>query len=274
VIDTVNDLDNVLFEISNEGELGSLGWQYQLVNYIKDYEAGRIDGVIRKQHPVGMTALWTTDNEVLSRSAADWISPGATSSDSPSDPYIGDPPAADGHKVSILDSDHLFFEMMLNNPTAARNWVWKSFTRGHNPILMDNIFEDSTGRAVPPTLRDSGYRAAREAMGHTRRYANAMNLIAMVPRGDLTSTRYALAKPGSEYLIYQPASGPFTVHLTAGAYDYEWFNPASGKVDSSGTVTAADGERSFTPPFSGDAVLHLKNSTGSRTLALSFRLGN
>jgi hypothetical protein len=53
VIDTVNDLDNVLFEISNEGEPNSVGWQFQMIKYIKDYEAGRVDGIVRKQHPVG-----------------------------------------------------------------------------------------------------------------------------------------------------------------------------------------------------------------------------
>jgi hypothetical protein len=270
VIDTVNDLDNVLFEISNEGESNSVEWQYQLVNYIKAYEAGRVDGVVRKQHVVGMTALWTTDNEALSRSAADWISPGAIASDSP-DIYVTDPPAADGQKVTILDSDHLFFDMMLNDPTAARSWVWKSFTRGYNPILMDNIFEDTTGRAVPPT-RDAGFIAAREAMGDTRRYADKIGLSAMLPRGDLTSTGYALANPGSEYLIYQPASGPLTVHLTVGAYDYEWFNPSSGKIYSTGAVTVADDERSFTPPFAGGAMLYLKNSAVTEKPAPSLPL--
>jgi hypothetical protein len=260
VIDTVNDLDNVLFEISNEGELSSVAWQYQLVNYIKDYEAGRIDGVVRKQHPVGMTALWTTDNSALFRSVADWISPGAMIFDDPlRDPYIGDPPAADGSKVSILDSDHLFFDLIVDNPKLARNWVWKSFLRGHNPILMDNIFDDSTGRAVAPVLRDRGFIAARAALGHTRRYANTMNLLAMLPRGEFTSTGYALAKPDAEYIIYQPLAEPFTVNLASGTYAYEWFNPSSGTVYSTGSISVADGNNSFVAPFDGDAVLYLKN---------------
>jgi hypothetical protein len=35
VIDTVADLDNVLFEISNESESNSTAWQSQLVSYIR-----------------------------------------------------------------------------------------------------------------------------------------------------------------------------------------------------------------------------------------------
>jgi hypothetical protein len=260
VIDTVNDLDHVLFEISNEGDLSSLAWQFQLVNFIKDYEAGLIDGVLRKQHPVGMTALRTTDNAALSRSAADWISPGAVNADDPAASYISDPPAADGNKVSILDSDHLFLELMVGNPTAAREWVWKSFLRGHNPILMDNIFNDSTGRAFSLTTHDAGFAAARAAMGHTLRYAKTMNLIAMPPRGDLSSTGYALANPGSEYIVYQPRFESFTINLVAGTYSYEWFNPSSGALYSKGSITVEAGNRSFIPPFDGDAVLYLKKA--------------
>ena len=57
-------------------------------------------------------------------------------------------------------------------------------------------------------------------MGDTLRYTEPMQLIAMTPRGDLTSTGYALANPGQDYLVLQldePAK-PFTVTLAAGSY--------------------------------------------------------
>ena len=260
VVDAVNDLDNVLFEISNEGELSSVPWQYQIIDYLKEYETGRTDGVARKQHPIGMTGLGTTDNSALLRSSADWISPGAIYFDRPQqEPYVNDPPVADGSKISILDSDHLFFNAMLEDDKGSRSWVWKSFLRGHNPILMDNIFVDSTGRGVPATLYSGGFVAARAAMGDTRRYANKINLAAMMPRTDLSSTGYALISPASEYLVYQPHDGPFTVSLENGSYTYEWFDPASRKTYPEGSVTVVDGETSFTAPFTGDAVLYLRN---------------
>ena len=55
-------------------------------------------------------------------------------------------------------------------------------------------------------------------MGDTLRYAQKMNLISMEPRGELTSTGYALANPGEEYLILQPNDSlePLTVRLEAG----------------------------------------------------------
>ena len=51
VIDTVGDLDNVLYEIANESELSSTEWQYHWIRTIREYEAER-----PKQHPVGMTS--------------------------------------------------------------------------------------------------------------------------------------------------------------------------------------------------------------------------
>ena len=50
VLETMNDLDNVLFEISNENHPASTEWQYHMIRFIKDYE--KESG---NQHPVGMT---------------------------------------------------------------------------------------------------------------------------------------------------------------------------------------------------------------------------
>ncbi|KKW21277.1 MAG: hypothetical protein UY62_C0028G0003 [Parcubacteria group bacterium GW2011_GWF2_50_9] len=52
-------------------------------------------------------------------------------------------------------------------------------------------------------------------MGHTKIYADKMNLAAMTPRGNLSSTGFALANPGEEYLVYQKANSGFTVNLPA-----------------------------------------------------------
>ena len=54
VVDTVNDLDNVLYEAANEaGSPYSDSWQVRVVNYVKQYESSK-----PKQHPVGMTFQW------------------------------------------------------------------------------------------------------------------------------------------------------------------------------------------------------------------------
>ena len=239
VIDTVNDLDNVLYEISNESGPGSTAWQTHFISYIKSYEAGK-----PYQHPVGMTGqLPNGSNPVLFGSQADWISP--NNSDNP---YGSDPPAATGSKVILLDTDHF--------GSVTPPWVWKSFTRGYNPILMD---WDN-----PPLLVSSPWYSAateetlRKYMGYTVHYAQQLDLAKVFPHGELASTGYALANPGYQYLVYQPSGGAFTVNLAgiANTFAVEWFNPATGSAVA-GVSVSGGSNKSFTPPFSGEAVLYL-----------------
>jgi hypothetical protein len=71
VIDTVNQFDNVLYEISNENHPASTPWQYHLIRFIHQYEAGK-----PKHHPAGMTFQYQGgSNQTLFDSPADWISP-------------------------------------------------------------------------------------------------------------------------------------------------------------------------------------------------------
>jgi hypothetical protein len=118
VVDTVNDLDNVLYEISNESEYG-VDWHNHLATVIHDYEKQK-----PKRHPVGITGGGPTNEELFS-GPADWISPAKWT----------DLPKNEGRKVVIADTDHL--------GSVDRTWVWRSFLRGHNPILMDWMHKPS-----------------------------------------------------------------------------------------------------------------------------------
>lgn len=241
VIDTVNDLDNVLYEISNESHGGSETWQYYMIDVIRQYEAG-----LPKQHPVGMTVEWPGGgNNDLFNSDADWISPNE---------YF-DPPPSDGSKVIIADTDHIW------GIGGDRQWAWKSFTRGINPIFMDQYDDGYKLDGGGYDMNNPNDVSLRQNMGYTRSYADRVNLAAMTPRGDLCSTTYCLANPaesGAEYIVYAPNGGSFTVDLsaTAGTLNVEWFNPATGAA-TTGTTADGGATRSFSAPFSGDAVLYL-----------------
>lgn len=256
VIDTVNDLDNVLYEIGNELVRSSILWQHHMIDLIHDYEASK-----PRQHPVGMTStgsVGTGDplitNAELLASPAEWIAPHVE----PGQNYSEDPPAATGAKVIVSDTDHLADVLCTANASLIRNWAWKTFARGGNLLWME-----ATQQVIPGVVDECqdtghpGFPVARAVMGHVRAYADEMNLADMIPRGDLASTGYALANLGFEYLVYQPGSGAFTVDLEAGLYSFEWFNPATGQVVESGTVAVPGGSRNFTPPFNGKAVLYL-----------------
>jgi hypothetical protein len=233
VVETVNRFDNVLYEVANETTvIGSKAWQYHFIRFLNKLQAEK-----RLRHPVGMTVADTeVNNAALFASAAQWISPGTQGG------YQDDPPAAEGKKVILSDTDHLW------GVGGDADWVWKSFLRGLNPIYMDPLFEEAKHEAV------------RKAMGQTWRLAAKMNLAQMTPHPDLCSTGYCLAAPGKEYLIYQLGKGAFTVTLTAGAYEAEWLDPQADLLWPKQRIESSGGQETFTPPTKGQAVLHLKRT--------------
>ena len=238
VIDTVNDLDNVLYEISNENHPPSTDWQYHMINFIHEDEKTK-----PKQHPVGMTFQYQGgSNQALFDSPADWISP------NPEGGYRDDPPAATGKKVVLNDTDHLW------GIGGNQAWVWKSVTRGLNPLFMDPYDGLILGKKFDPQ-----FDPVRRSLGYARRCAERMNLAAMTPRGDLASTKFCLANPGKEYLVYLPQGGEATVDLSKakGKLAVEWFDPTKGTPHEADAVEGG-AARSLRAPFDGDAVLYLK----------------
>jgi hypothetical protein len=276
VIDTVNDLDNVLYELSNESpgdnpatsEMdGSKDWQYHMIQFVKDYESAK-----PKQHPVGMTWEWLNgNNQFLYDSPADWISLGGAGN---LDTYS--PPVADGSKVILADTDHLC------GICGNRQWVWKSFTRGENPIFMDIYDNATSSRGMPFSNPAEG--EVRLNLRYVRSYADRMNLTSMTPQPGLCSTGYCLANAssdGAEYLMFLPAGAKVAnllskwdinknplialpsdskvdVDLSNSPVDLmvEWFNPADGTIVND-TAVQGGVPQSFTAPFSGDAVLYI-----------------
>ena len=239
VIDTVNDFDNVLYEISNENHPPSTPWQYHMIRYIKAVEKNR-----KNQHPVGMTFQYRGgSNETLFKSPADWISPNAEGG------YRDDPPAADGRKVVITDTDHLW------GIGGNHKWVWKSFTRGMNVLFMDPY----DGLVLKKSYDPEWAEPLRKSLGYARAYALRMNLIDMKPE-NLASSHYCLANRGEEYLVYLPDSTHVQVDLkdVTGSVEVEWFDPVTGdRIE--GEPVAGGTACTFESPFeSEDAVLYLK----------------
>ena len=223
VIDTVNDLDNVLYEISNEdtGGTANTAWQVHFITLIHKYEATKLN-----QHPVGMTQQYPAGNEAdLLHSPADWISPGSRV-------LMGD-----GHKVVLNDTDHSYFWISLkaDGLAAQRAWVWENFTRGNQCLFMDPYLDPShdPGRNNPADGQPDPYwDTICAAMGQSLHYATRMDLAKMLPRGDLASSGLCLADPGHEYLVYLPKGGEATVDLSgsAGELAVEWMDAEQGTV--------------------------------------------
>ncbi|HEX7254645.1 MAG TPA: DUF6298 domain-containing protein [Gaiellaceae bacterium] len=232
VVDTVNAFDNVLYEIANESGAFSTAWQYHMIRVVQRHQARK-----KKRHPVGMTYQNPHGtNATLYSSPAGWVSPAGGR------PFLSNPPVADGKRVSLSDTDHHC------GICGDRHFPWTQFTRGHNPIFMDPMDGDPEREQI------------RWAMGHTRHYALRMNLAASRPRPDLASTGFCLAVPGSEYLVYQPRSGAFSVDLRAASRPFrvEWFEPSTGRRWFSRVAGGA--HRTLTPPVGTPVVLYLRRA--------------
>jgi len=242
VIETVGDLDHVLYEISNENHPASTEWQVHMIRFIKELERGK-----PQRHPVGMTFQFQGgSNQTLFDSPADWISP------NPEGGYKDDPPASDGRKVILNDTDHLW-GIGGNAP-----WVWKSFLRGHHPLFMDPY----DGKVLAKPF-DPEFEPVRRSLGQTLRFAERLDLATMLPTKDLASSGYCLASPGRAYLIYLPEGKAVDVELcqASGTFAVEWFHPDSNRVKLGESVEGG-APVTFESPFdTEDAVLLLQKES-------------
>jgi hypothetical protein len=248
VIDTVGDLDSVLYEIANEAGVYSTDWQYRMIRFIKRYESTR-----PKQHPVGMTVQIPgghRNNAVLFEGPADWISPNREGG------YGTDPPPADGRKVIISDTDHHGAKPY----PQRRAWVWKSLFRGHHPIFLDMYPDQETrqlDRIDTPEL-DPQWEPIRRAMGLARALADRVDLTRLTPHSELASSAYCLADPGRTYLAYLPEGGKVRLDLSAapGRLSVTWLEARTKKSAPAGSIEGGAG-REFAAPTAGDKILHV-----------------
>ncbi len=115
-----------------------------------------------------------------------------------------------------------------------------------------------TDHLTGKTALDPRWEPIRKSMGYTLRYASKMDMASAKPHNDLASTKYCLASPGVDYLVYLPDGGEVIVDLSAasGTLAVEWFNPNTGETVAAGAI-AGGAEHDLEAPFEGDAVLHI-----------------
>jgi hypothetical protein len=233
-IDTLNDLPNVLWIVSEEAPAGSTWWNNHVISLVRQYEKGK-----PFQHPIGYAALDGSPDSILYNSNADWVAPSARVSPT-SSCGAGTPRC----KVNINDSDHSYFGMWNDTPQKNRNYAWENFLTGNQVLFMDPYLVDypRQQRNLPLTVRngigktpDPRWENFRNSLGYLLRYSRKLNLAGISPQSALCSTRYCLAQTspaGAEYLVYAPDGGPFNVDLSAmppsRSLAVEWFNPATG----------------------------------------------
>ena len=267
VIDTLNDLPNVLWIISEEAAPDTMWWENHQISHIHSYEASK-----PSQHAVGFGVMNDFNDTTITNSDADWISPDIKVS--PTSSCGSGTPRC---KVNINDSDHSNFGMWNASDVNNRAYAWQNFMNGNQVAFMDpyvvnyprenrnNCTSPVNGICSAPAARWDNFR---DNLGYIVKYSRKLNLANVTTQSSLCSQGPCLAQTpsvGAEYLVYALSGGTFTVNLAAmpssRTLSVEWLNPSTGAV-TTGAPVAAGATRSFTAPFSGDAVLYLVDSAG------------
>ena len=221
IIDTVNPLDNIFYEIANE--LYAPEWQIDMIGFIKKYEKTK-----PKQHlvlfsPGGRLAdgKWKViaKNKVTDSNADCFACMGNWDSRA-----FGKkkPPINNTGKPGIIDLDHI---KPGSNDVA---YLWTAFTRGYHFCLYETPYDH-------PEAESPEWENIRYNIGKSVEYAQKMDLANMKPRPDLSSTKFCLAKEGCEYIIYQQSKSEFTVSglEPAKRYNLEWYAAEKNQSESS-----------------------------------------
>jgi collagenase-like protein with putative collagen-binding domain len=271
VIDTINDLPNVLWIVSEEAPANSTWWNDHQISHVRSYESKK-----PHQHPIGYAALIKSPDTTIYNSDADWVAPQARIS-----PVTSCGSGKPRCKVNINDSDHSYFGMWNETAQQNRNFAWQNFMTGNQVLFMDPYVvyypREHRNVCVSPTnaicsAPDARWDNFRNNLGYILNYARKLNLARVTLRSSLCSTGYCLAQTpseGAEYLAYAPSGGSFTIDLSAMSssrkLSVEWFNPSTGAVMTGKPIPSGPSSQSFAPPFSGDALLYLVDTVGHAT---------
>ncbi len=245
VVETVADLGNAAYEIVNEDDATeeNSAWQDAVVDFIHATEAE-----LGQHHPVLRSMQWpgVESHEPIFASPAEMIALNSPAQHGFGfEDYRNDPPIADGRKVIVLDTDHLW------GIGGTVTWVWRAVMRGHNPIFMDP-WEDDFVVHGPFEV------GARDAMTVARELCDRFDFARFTPRTDVATTRFALrADDDGTIIAYEPNGEMFTVDLGSpdASFAVEWVHPTTGLGQRGAPVTG--GLVLLQPPFAvgGIAIL-------------------
>ncbi len=250
VIDTINEFDNVFFEIANE--LAAEPWQCKMIRFIREYEAAKPKQHLIYMSPGGRNRMgqWSRlTRKSLLEGPADLysVTRGWKAA------YRGNPPVEPGSKPVIMDMDHVAAdndgENDWNNSPAT---PWKLLTRGYHQCFYDHDY-------WKPGDNAARWETTRHDIGMAAYYASKMDLARMRPHNELATTQYCLANPGQEYLVFHAGTGAFTVEglLPNRRYQLEWYHIEERRIVPGEAFVATVETQSFAAPFENAVVLYM-----------------
>jgi hypothetical protein len=141
---------------------------------------------------------------------------------------------------------------------------------GTGAELRKKAWATAMGGAYVMVLRmtiDTTPLSDLRALGRVVTFFESTDINRMAPDDDLAfaGTEYVLAKPGDSYIAYASnLSGKMGIkNLTAGQYDFKWFDPVDGSTVNQKNVSVAGGSQSWSEPaaIGSEVALYLKRTS-------------
>jgi hypothetical protein len=244
VVDTLGDLPNIIWEVSNEAFPENIGfpWQIALANYITAYEQSK-----------GLTAHMVMPRDTLNHENT----PGYELHPDVGVIHSGMTAAHSWNKPLIANNDSAYEPY---TPDYRRNLAWAILTAGgHLDFFHFAMFRQST-------LDSQDVADGMRYVGYTRKFLDDLdvNLTGMSFADYLVTNGWCYARNGDEYIVYLMSGGSTTVWNLPALHTATWFNPRNG------VLSAAGAGPTFTAPDGNDWVLHIRTAIpGTFTLTAS-----
>lgn len=280
VIATTYDLNNVIYEITNElgaDQYGDLTFQNNVHDWIDEYvsAAGYPTHLIHMSPGGFPEYCWPWDGDSMAPEDlddnADVLSNASknncqnnwwdTTSEIYTNPKENKTDLYTGYTLRpiVNDSDHFMAASQDSYPSSPII----SLIRGYHYNIQDEPYDCNEIVNFPTSVlypacetNSTGWNNARYAAGRavwfTEQFANLVN---MVPQAQgvvetpsshaaPSSTGYCLydnTGEGADYLVYQPNDADIKVYLADGAYKYHWYNVDTATYSkNSGTLNICD----------------------------------
>jgi hypothetical protein len=233
VVDSVGDLPNIIYEISNEN-YSNPTWERQLADYLSEYELSK-----------GFDPHLVIPRDLPNHDSAGGKNndPTTTHAELVSNYSIDQPLIADND-----GGGHV-------NPDVRRKKAWAALTAGgHINYFHWAMYDESV-------LNSEDVADGMKNLGLLGQFLEdfEVNLQGMVPSDDLVSRGWCYAERDERYVIYLVNGGSTTVSDLPTNYSAIWFNPQLG------TSQTAIGGPDFVAPDSNDWVLLINKTTTSQT---------
>jgi hypothetical protein len=255
LIEELAPFSNVIYEMFNEGEWYDRALRRKHEQHFLAFFRARCANLLlsNSDHVAGNEPHADPNLDVVTLHPKGWIGQSRFFIDGfqhrPHKPYLYSEPVPefDGTQPPLNHVRQSLWETAL----AGAGWV-----NQNDPSFGWDSHAAITHRAAD---RDRAYDLA----GHAARFFNqsGVRFWDMAPAGKLASSGICLSRPGEEYVAYSTSDGPITLDLSAlepGPVEVRWLNPRSGHSVAGETQFVHAANTAFTPPFAGDAVLHVR----------------